>query len=705
MDMIRRMTDFTNIFEKHLDNMNEYYKKNLYFKFQGKTINLGYLCYCSTSKGMSRGYLTHYDLIENEEEFILRKVGRFNYLVFDEGVYKKCKTKIPDELGVYICNYSQHKSLNGQTLRIGSLEKVRSAMKVEGQLCGLKNIDLYNVNKIFENFNIFNEKDALDLLKNECVDNKRIKELDLEKDFDGFIEILNTIFSTSRTAMNILINLYEEYDEKGMFSDLTLFNDLKTIITTNKEFKVLETDKSEQTSLQLSKLLIDDYENSYKVFDYFNLFKVYQKKLVKKTNSHKFNALKKISAYEEAKKVITSSKDALPTDELMLIDPDIAFEIIKYKSNKLEKEYREEKELYEINNNEITPLNEALYKYGIHFFTYEEKKKILDNISLNDINLLLSILNSSKMKFLLSDKNTLLEIMYSSNLSIISNINDLINNKIINESFIEKNIGILFNKECSVLKNIIPKNMDFSKNLQALNNAGIQINNVKKHNINILLQDEEKLTSKIELAKIYGFDLKNDDLLNFSILEDSNIFNIVDQLLEQGINVTTEILSDIKKKDPNFAKRTKLAIEIGLNDLIIDNKINPIVANKNSFYIKNEAIDEYLENNINTLLEQKYIECLENDERLKIDPTLLMFKEIKMIEESFKVSDTLYNINGISISRIKFLRNMTSLVKNFDIHEDTSVKITNALLYNSILTNNQIKQLSSFEDTKLKIKK
>ena len=573
------------------------------------------------------------------------------------------------------------------------------------RICYIDNFNLNDVNKIFENFNIFNEKDALDLLKNECVDNKRIKELDLEKDFDGFIEILNTIFSTSRTAMNILINLYEEYDEKGMFSDLTLFNDLKTIITTNKEFKVLETDKSEQTSLQLSKLLIDDYENSYKVFDYFNLFKVYQKKLVKKTNSHKFNALKKISAYEEAKKVITSSKDALPTDELMLIDPDIAFEIIKYKSNKLEKEYREEKELYEINNNEITPLNEALYKYGIHFFTYEEKKKILDNISLNDINLLLSILNSSKMKFLLSDKNTLLEIMYSSNLSIISNINDLINNKIINESFIEKNIGILFNKECSVLKNIIPKNMDFSKNLQALNNAGIQINNVKKHNINILLQEEEKLTSKIELAKIYGFDLKNDDLLNFSILEDSNIFNIVDQLLEQRINVTTEILSDIKKKDPNFAKRTKLAIEIGLNDLIIDNKINPIVANKNSFYIKNEAIDEYLENNINTLLEQKYIECLENDERLKIDPTLLMFKEIKMIEESFKVSDTLYNINGISISRIKFLRNMTSLVKNFDIHEDTSVKITNALLYNSILTNNQIKQLSSFEDTKLKIKK
>jgi len=573
------------------------------------------------------------------------------------------------------------------------------------RICYIDNFNLNDVNKIFENFNIFNEKNALDLLKNECVDNKRIKALDLEKDFDGFIEILNTIFSTSRTAMNILINLYEEYDEKGMFSDLTLFNDLKTIITTNKEFKVLETDKSEQTSLQLSKLLIDDYENSYKVFDYFNLFKAYQKKLVKKTNNHKFNTLKKISAYEEVKKALTSPKDALPTNELTLINPDIAFEIIKYKSNKLEKEYREEKELYEINNNEITPLNEALYKYGIHFFTYEEKKKILDNISLNDINLLLSILDSSKMKFLLSDKNTLLEIMYSSNLSIISNINDLINNKIINESFVEKNIGILFNKECSVLENIIPKYMDFSKNLQALNNAGIQINNVKKHNIDVLLQDEEKLTSKIELAKIYGFDLKNDDLLNFSILEDSNIFNIVDQLLEQGINVTTEILSDIKKKDPNFAKRTKLAIKIGLNDLIIDNKINPIVANKNSFYIKNEAIDEYLENNINTLLEQKYIECLENDERLEIDPNLLMFKEIKIVEENFKVSDTLYNINGIPISRIKFLRNMTSLVKSFDIHEDTSVKIANALLYNSILTNNQIKQLSSFEDTKLKIKK
>ena len=113
------------------------------------------------------------------------------------------------------------------------------------RICYIDNFNLNDVNKIFENFNIFNEKNALDLLKNECVDNKRIKALDLEKDFDGFIEILNTIFSTSRTAMNILINLYEEYDEKGMFSDLTLFNDLKTIITTNKEFKVLETGFSE----------------------------------------------------------------------------------------------------------------------------------------------------------------------------------------------------------------------------------------------------------------------------------------------------------------------------------------------------------------------------------------------------------------------------------------------------------------------------
>ena len=580
-------------------------------------------------------------------------------------------------------------------------KKLKSDME---RICYIDNFNLNDVNKIFENFNIFKEKNALDLLKGEHVDNKKIKELELEKDFDGFIEILKTIFSSSRTAMNILINLYEKYDEKGMFDNIVLFNDLKTIITTNKEFKILKTDKSEETSLQLSKLLIDDYDNSSKVFDYFNSFKAYQKKLIGKTSSYKLNAMKTIKAYEEAKKCLISDKDTLPIDELTIIDPEIAFEIINYKSINLENEYIIEKELYNINNNEIAPLNEILYKYKIHFFTYEEKKKIIENISLEDIDSLLSIINSSKMKFLIQDKNILLEIIYSSSPEIISNINDLINNKIITEAFLEKNIDILFNKECTILKDIIPKYNDFTENIQILNNRGILINNIKKHNINILLYNPEKLISTIEISKAYGFNLKSEALSNFSILEDTNIFNIVDQLIEQGINVTTETLIDIKKNDSNFSKRTKLALEIGIKELVTNNRISPLIANKNSFYISDCNIDQYLENNTNNILEPKYIECLNNDERIEINQTLLSFKEISAIDESYKISDTLYNINGVLISRIKFLRNMTALSKSFDIYEDTSVKIANALIYNSILTDREIKQLTSKEEVKIKTK-
>lgn len=131
MSMLAQMTDFTTIFEKILEDLGGKYQKNLYFRFQDKTINLGYL-------RKKNGQWSHYDLIKKESDFKMRKIGDYNYLVFDEGLYEKCKESIPEYFGIYVCNYSTWKSQSGQSLKVGKIEKMRSASKVEGFLSNLK---------------------------------------------------------------------------------------------------------------------------------------------------------------------------------------------------------------------------------------------------------------------------------------------------------------------------------------------------------------------------------------------------------------------------------------------------------------------------------------------------------------------------------------------------------------------------------------
>ena len=86
----------------------------------------------------SRDGLVHYDLVTDLNEFKIRRVGSFNYLVFDDGMYEKCKESIPEDFGIYVCNYKEWKSQNGQRMRVGNIEKIRSALLVKGVLSDIR---------------------------------------------------------------------------------------------------------------------------------------------------------------------------------------------------------------------------------------------------------------------------------------------------------------------------------------------------------------------------------------------------------------------------------------------------------------------------------------------------------------------------------------------------------------------------------------
>lgn len=228
MDTINKITEFINIFENELDRMDGDYRKNLFFKFQDKTILLGYLRYCFTSHKRRKGYLTHYDLISNEQEFIIRKVGRYNYLVFDEGIYEVCKEKIPEEFGIYICNYTEMRSLNGQFLKCGELKKIRPAMKVNGELCGMENINLIAVDRMFG-------KEIPATMAHKLEGKQVLKEMndDLEEDIwnNSFLNCIKSDFINNKRIdydsicdklmvhQNVGALIAEKYNKFGFFFD------------------------------------------------------------------------------------------------------------------------------------------------------------------------------------------------------------------------------------------------------------------------------------------------------------------------------------------------------------------------------------------------------------------------------------------------------------------------------------------------------
>lgn len=586
---------------------------------------------------------------------------------------------------------------------IMSLDSSASFSDLKYKMERIVYIDNFNLNdivKIFEVFHIFYEKDALYLLKSENVSNKTLAELNLERDFDGFIEILNVIFSNSRNAMNILLDLYEKYDKDGIFEDLILFCDFKRIIESKEEFEILNNNKSEDISLQLSKHLINDFTNGCKVFDIFKKFKSYSKKLIGKTSLYKLETFKLISAYTEIKKSLESNSKNIKTDELKAINPSIALNIIKYLSQIMDEEYQIEKEKFETNNNELSKLNQILYKYDINFLTYEEKMSIITSSNFDDIEEMISIVISLNINTILNDKDIFLETLLSSSKTALNNINKLIKAKIISNSFLERNIGILFTKECELL-NILPKYNDLATNIEILTSHGIPILNLKKYNINVLINNPVDLNYMLDLSKMYTLDLTKDELYNFSMLEEVKTFDILDQLIEEGVPITSEILIDIKKNDSNLAKRCKLAKELGINTLN-NGKINPIITSKNSFYVDDDSIDKYIINNTPNAINKEYSLHLKESKRIRINPEILNIPEILEIEKNYKKDNISYDINGITISRIKFLRNITSLTENFDITTDIENIITTSILYGSILNSEEINRLSIKSKTKEK---
>lgn len=557
-----------------------------------------------------------------------------------------------------------------------------------------------DITVLFEMLNRFLDKGALDELKKERPNNIRLRDLDLLDAHNLFIKAIEIFFSRDRKSIDTLVDLYEKYDKLDVFANLILFNDYKEIIDEYDEFQILKRSKSSKNSLMLAKHSIEDLSYADQLFEMFDNFSIYYNDLKVKTKLYQSELNKKINSYEKVLNFIKyynfSSK--LPIEALSNIDGKIAIEVLIETLEKDKSEYLTLKKEYEANSlNEIDDLDRLLLQYGINYFTNIQKQELLSKNSIENIEGILDSLMNSKLNFISSDDNLMLNTLLFSSESIIQKINALIESNLIPLSFIEKNLGILFDEENSetlIDTEIQPKYRLFSRNLETIKRSNINVSNIKKFNITLLVEDNNTLEQNLALASIYMLNLSDSRLDNFALLEDESIFYTLDQLIELGNkNISFEYLKALRKNDKNFAKRCILANYLSLP--IIDNNgyIDPTVANKNKFYVSDGDIDKYILNNTQNHISPEHYSYLEENSNNKIDESVLKDSAILFLDSNYKIDELAYNISGIRISRNRVLRNLTSLKYAFNSSDSEINLLNSALLYNSILSEEKIQTL------------
>lgn len=334
-------------------------------------------------------------------------------------------------------------------------------------------------------------------------------------------------------------------------------------------------------------------------------------------------------------------------------------------------------------NNEITKLELLFTKYGLNFnnLNEEEKKKIIAKNELEDIEPLLASLKYSDLFFLTEYHQEFTNLILLSTEERIKNIDCALKNKIIDKNFIIRNLEILFDEE---------KYNNFTKNLNLLTMAGIDLNILLKNNSEIFLLPNNTLLEMFEILKEYEFTF--DDNNNGSILIDSNLLDIIDNFIELDLYDTLKdnqkVLNSNNSK--NVIKRILICNLLGINPVNASLKLIGQVTTGNKFYLSPDKYDNYIIDSQNMYLNPVCVKALEHQPRTIISEDTKNNKLIETLDEFYKRDELTYEINDIVISRNRVLR-------NFEVLKEIKNISTTDLLYQSIL----YKMIENIEDEKL----
>lgn len=324
----------------------------------------------------------------------------------------------------------------------------------------------------------------------------------------------------------------------------------------------------------------------------------------------------------------------------------------------------------EYKNNNLNKLEVLFIKYGFNFndLFVEEQNAVIKANKEKNIEEILALIKYSDLAFLAEYHKEFTKLIINVDAEVIKAIDCALKSKIIDKNFIINNLDVLYDED---------KYKNLSKNINLLTIRGVNLVNITKKNSQLLVVDNNLLTVIFEALDEYNFTLGEDN--NYDILVNSDLLDIIDNFIELGLyQLLKENQKYLNKDSNNIIKRIIISNLIGINYINGNNKLVGQIASGNKFYVGPEKYNNYIVNEGECYLNPTCVEYLENHNRLIISEETKCSEAIMRLDELYQKNKQVYEIDGVTISRNRVLRNF-EILKQIDGIEMTDV------LYQSII--------------------
>ena len=243
---------------------------------------------------------------------------------------------------------------------------------------------------------------------------------------------------------------------------------------------------------------------------------------------------------------------------------------------------------------------------------------------------------------------------------------------------------------------------DFFKNLEYMkSNFDVEEKSLLERGIRLLTLPHDSLIKHIEELELYGYDI-HDESFPLSAIAASRIMDSTDSFIEIGEEqYIKRYASRLLFTCGDIVKRIYAYNESGL-EYHSEGRSSTIKSNvvnlSTDCELTEATIERLVPDDVEELLrDNKCKELLDSYYPRKISDTTLNDPVIVNLDERFKVSDSMYRIDDIVISRRKVLRNYEFLTNNTELipekEKDVRKMLLVSVINNSLLHSSEIEAI------------
>ena len=447
---------------------------------------------------------------------------------------------------------------------------------------------------------------------------KKIQKLENTK-LQKFIELCYEDTETVGETCSLLITMYNVRHVRQRFEA----EEIRLNGMTNKEKELLkELVRKAEKDLFEFKFKSKDIEES------IDGIRRYASDVISEEKARKRKIKKNFSNYTYIESWIKRFKHnqeitTIPDEVMQLDDEELQKQILERIYNNNMSIYTQiEKKYNDLSSNSYNKYSLLLEQYGIDISNYN----IDITNDINDVKKILKLVSSLNIK----SPHKIVEIINTSKLKIVENINNLVKKGYIDNEYVNNNINIFSDSYIDLISNI----EEFKK-------EGLSLSSISKLK-DSLCEDSDTIQRSIAVLKEYGLFSSLGDCSSSSFLNNEQLEQKIDKLLELGMEqFLKEDLSLLNYEDSVY---DKILLAYKLNIPIEDtNSLHNILST--SFIVSDDDIDTYLFN-----VSRKSLDSLEDININKDDLLELLEKK--------QSSENVYDFDGVLISKNKMSRNL-----------------------------------------------